>query len=227
MTVCKHRMYTKDPHFLIEFFDRNASKNSITVEEVRSWVYKHTWNRSKVFRMLSHKTHEGFEEYPCNTISGQTVGKPCSFPFVFPDCSMKDHKHNFCSISNQSKIYHQCISYDALEPWCSTRNYLNDSHIFENWGHCSEKCKNISRTTGNLQFYDDLWEEKIDYLLGGEYKGHCFTYNPLHKSAAGHAGQLYALLGKSSSVLASVMLTRNRIDFIITQIDPNKMANHV
>ena len=99
---------------------------------------------------------------------------------------------------------------------------MNNSHVFENWGHCSPKCNqlvNISRSTGNLQLYDDLWEEKIDYLFGGEYKGHCFTYNPEHKSASGHAGQLYALLGKCSSVLSSVMLTQNRTDFIIAQID--------
>ena len=88
ITVCKDRMYTAYPDYLEPFFKENISDSSINFEDVQSWVLKHTWRRSKMFQILHHKT-SGLAHYPCDTISGDKIGKPCSFPFLFPDCSVQ------------------------------------------------------------------------------------------------------------------------------------------
>ena len=141
------------------------------------------------------------EEYPCNTVSGDKVGKPCNFPFVFPDCSVKNHINSFCTVSNESKTYYECPAVTGIGPWCSTRNYLNGSWMFGEWGYCDERCTTLNlkkheRSLADVKSDDNLdWEESFDYFFGPDFAGHCHTYNPKHESSSGHLGQLYAFLG--------------------------------
>ena len=204
ITVCKNRMYSEYQHPLVSFFDQNNSRQHLKVEDVKAWVQQHTYNRSAVFNMLSHLTLKSQEQYPCNTVGGDRIGNPCSFPFSYPDCSIEVQRESFCSETKKMKTYFHCSTEDSINPWCSTRNYLNGSWIFKEWGHCSETCSEMnmtqieqSRVDGNLQnpSYNNHWEENFYHFFGTDMTGHCHTYNPLHRSRAGHDGQLYALLG--------------------------------
>ena len=202
ITVCKSDMYDKYPDFLINFFDKKVLHPTVNIGTLKSWIHRHVWNRSQVFRRLSHKTYQGYKGYDCNTESGPSIGKPCSFPFVYPDCSVKKHMDNYCSQSNKSRTYHQCISRDGdgTRAWCSTKNYLNDTHIFAQWGFCSLDCihqnrSNVDDSNIAIHKYNELWEEKVYYLIGENNQGHCHTYNPKYRSLPGHNGELYALLG--------------------------------
>ena len=189
--------------FLHPFFD--GTKNvTIRAEDAQNWIFRHTWNRSRVVRHLSHRTHNDIGNYPCSTVTGSRIGKPCSFPFVFPDCSIPSHRVSYCSNTNKSKIYKKCTTADSIKPWCPTRTYLNSTWIIAEWGYCSESCHHqkmgkikISKSKSNLetQLHDDIWEERIYYFDGELDSGHCHTYNPGQKSKPGHLGQFFASFG--------------------------------
>ena len=140
MTVCKKRMYTKYPQILIDYFHPQHMDTMVNYETVKSWVKEHTHNRSTLFKRLSHKTLGESTQYTCNTVSGDDIGKPCSFPFVFPDCSVKAHNQSFCSANTKSRIHYECTDEAGQSPWCSTRNYLNDTYIFGACGYCDINC---------------------------------------------------------------------------------------
>ena len=78
MTVCKKRMYTKYPQILIDYFQPQHMDTMVNYDTVKSWVKEHTHNRSTLFKRLSHKTQGASNQYPCNTVSGDDIGKPCS-----------------------------------------------------------------------------------------------------------------------------------------------------
>ena len=81
ITFCKNYMYT-DESFLEELKSGNLSTSEAT-----KLFRKLTWSREKMFRTVSHHTMDGAYKRPCNTVGGPRMGSPCSFPFVYPDCS--------------------------------------------------------------------------------------------------------------------------------------------
>ena len=46
-----------------------------------------TWSRDQLFRTVSHNTIDGTYASPCTTVRGPKMGSPCTFPFIYPDCS--------------------------------------------------------------------------------------------------------------------------------------------
>ena len=89
MTVCKKRMYTKYPQILIDYFHPQHMDTMVNYETVKSWVKENTHNRSTLFMRLSHKTQGATNQYPCNSFSGDDIGKPCSFPLFFQIVQLK------------------------------------------------------------------------------------------------------------------------------------------
>ena len=73
MTVCKKSMYDQYPESVIQFLERNITSSTNTkVEDIQSWVYQHTYNRTTTFKMFSHKTKDGPEQNVCNTEKGRS-----------------------------------------------------------------------------------------------------------------------------------------------------------
>ena len=125
---------------LINFLDPSASIEE-NIDSEKQWCIEHIFNRSTVFMLVSHNMKGGPATYPCTITSGDNPGKPCSFPFVFPDCSVFP-KPTFCNknTSSQSIEYNECILTGETKHWCSTKTHLNNSYIEREWGFCSEEC---------------------------------------------------------------------------------------
>ena len=177
--------------------------HNLEERDARKWFHNHTWNRSKVFNFLSHNTFTKPVQHPCNTVDGAKAGYPCTFPFYFPDCNL-NKKSVLCKQNSRikPKLYSECTTVgNSIRPWCSTRTYLNNSHIFGDFGYCSPNCTGGLLAIKSEEFnlastaYDKLWEEGL-YDLDMYGSGHCHTYNPEFTSLAGFKGQLYVLLGK-------------------------------
>ena len=199
LSFCKKRTFDQFPTMLIDFLDlEKASK--INIDLVKSWTMNHIWNRSTVFKLMSHSTQGAPPPYSCTTISGEKPGKPCSFPFVYPDCTVIP-KPSFCkhSESNIPITYTRCSSTADTKHWCSTQTHWNNSYIEGEWGYCSNECVKVDDDTNilnDLQKGTSLLEEILFNLDGDIDKGHCYTYNPEFPSFADSQGTFYALLGK-------------------------------
>ena len=74
-------MYSDD-----RFLNKLKSGN-LSTSEATKLFRKLTWSRAQMFRTVSHHTMDGAYKFPCNTVGGPRMGSPCSFPFVYPDCS--------------------------------------------------------------------------------------------------------------------------------------------
>ena len=63
------------------------SNVSITIEEAQNWAETHTREREKTFPFFNHR-NMAKETFPCDTVGGDMPGRPCVFPFKYPDCSL-------------------------------------------------------------------------------------------------------------------------------------------
>ena len=68
--------------------------------------------------------------FPCLTTGGNFAGKPCVFPFNYPDCGVAD-KPASCAWDSTLKTYETCTSVDVDDrrTWCATRTYDNRTYI--------------------------------------------------------------------------------------------------
>ena len=83
---------------------------------------------------LSIKTVEGSNNYRCNAVGGPRVGDPCSFPFLYPDCSLMTKVAMCQSDPGIAPVeYAGCYQEDTDNPWCYTKTYHNRSHIKAVW----------------------------------------------------------------------------------------------
>ena len=166
-------------------------------EEIKLWYLEHTWNRSILFKHVSHNTVGGPNRQSCNTIGGATPGKPCAFPFVFPDCELSPKPPVCYSEDTKTPItYTHCAILTETSPWCSTRTHENNSHVPSVWGYCPTECTGESYQQEDdlsADHYSNFWTENL-YLMISDI-GHCQTYDPSYPSLANHNGQFYALLG--------------------------------
>ena len=170
-----------------------TKQENITSEDIQAWVSKHTWTRLKTFNLVSH----GNEGRPCITVGNPVPGKPCSFPFVYPDCSVfPTTKACFSTEIAQPLPRYECITEGGFS-WCSTRTHWNNSHITGEYGTCSPHCKDSKNSTKNLVNieFQSLWEEGY-YRLFNDGVGQCHTYNPVHRSSTLPDEKLIMLLGK-------------------------------
>ena len=177
----------------VSVLQKYMEKENITTKDIQAWVRQHTWNRSQVFSMVSHGNHGR----PCITNSDPVPGKPCVFPFVYPDCSVVPPP-KICLTEGRKMpvVATKCLNDGSIE-WCSTRTHWNNTHITGQYGRCSPHCKQHAHSTENLASADfqDLWEEQF-YLLISDYIGHCHTYNSRHRSSAADEEKFIALLGE-------------------------------
>ena len=188
--MCKKRIYDLHITDLLKFRDGDG----ITADKIHSWIVDHTWNRKTTFNLVSH----GNNGRPCFTISGSKPGKPCIFPFVYPDCNLYPPTKP-CSIKPKPPptINYQCYP-EGSGSWCSTRIHWNDSHITGEFGSCPPNCKTNYNSTKNLASseFPLLWDEGF-YRLFDDDIGHCHTYNPGQRSSTSPDMRFIALMGKS------------------------------
>ena len=67
------------------FLNMLQSEN-VSSSDFKKMFNQKTWSRTEVFMKASHNTVDDKYKIPCNTIGGNEMGAPCSFPFVYPDC---------------------------------------------------------------------------------------------------------------------------------------------
>jgi hypothetical protein len=141
------------------------------------------------------------------------AGKPCAFPFVYRDCTLRDKIYpdhsSLCSSLDPStgpeipQEYHKCTSVSMDYDWCYTRTYPNGSGMVGYWGKCKPECAGEMPTPDNphnlaSEAYNDLWSTNVfDLQTWGS--GLCHTYNPPVQSPVGTPGLLYALIGNASA----------------------------
>ena len=109
---------------------------------MKPFARKRTFSRSRLVKFLSGKTVEGSNNYPCNIESGPRTGEPCVLAWFFPDCSlMKPSGGCEAQLKDTAPIErHGCIRENNDNLWCSSKTYLNRSHITGEWGYCSSDC---------------------------------------------------------------------------------------
>ena len=81
ITFCKNYMYSDDRHL------NKLKSGNLSTSQAAELFRELTWSREQMFRTVSHHTMDGTYKRPCNTVGGPRMGSPCSFPFVYPDCS--------------------------------------------------------------------------------------------------------------------------------------------
>jgi hypothetical protein len=131
ITVCKDKAYDAYMSKLLEYSDTSQPASNISTEEVRAWVLRHSWDRERIFKLVAH----GNAGRPCMTNNGAWPGKPCSFPFVFPDCNVFPQP-GVCAknSSNIPRIYTDCTTCGSNGPWCPTKTHSNNSQVVGEWG---------------------------------------------------------------------------------------------
>ena len=92
ITFCKNYMYNARKGFL-----KKIQEEDLPVSHYKTVFKNKTWSKAQMFRTVSHNTVDGSYNNPCNTRGGPRMGSPCSFPFVYPDCS-----ESFKTISKNS-----------------------------------------------------------------------------------------------------------------------------
>ena len=132
LTVCKDKAYDVYISKLLEYSDTNQPTSNISTDEVRAWVMRHSWDRERIFKLVAH----GNPGRPCMTITDPRPGKPCSFPFIFPDCNVFPQP-GVCAKNSSSipKIYTDCTRLESTGPWCPTKTHWNYSQVVDEWGH--------------------------------------------------------------------------------------------
>ena len=146
ITICKDEMFDN-----VKYANRgllsSLQSGEVSSENAKSWFRNRTFPRARLVRFLSIKTVGGshHNNYPCNAARGPRAGEPCSFPFLYPDCSLV--KKTAECINAEPGIttvkYAGCYNDEDIasyNPWCSTRTYHNRSHIMGDWGYCSRHC---------------------------------------------------------------------------------------
>ena len=86
ITVCKDEMY--DSRLEGGLFTR-LNSGALLIEDAAAWFKNRTVSRSELVKLLSIKTVDPTNNYPCNAVSGHREGETCSFPFLFPDCQQR------------------------------------------------------------------------------------------------------------------------------------------
>ena len=66
---------------------RKLKSGEIAASDARPWFLQRTFSRGELLRFVSQSTVSGGLTFPCTTVGGPSAGTPCSFPFVYPDCS--------------------------------------------------------------------------------------------------------------------------------------------
>ena len=82
---------------------RGLKSKEIQKAPTAELFFKRTFSRDELFMNVSHNTVDGTYKDPCTTVGGIRTGSPCTFPFVFPDCSeyfkpYQNHKQIFLFI---------------------------------------------------------------------------------------------------------------------------------
>ena len=93
VTFCKNYMYTHNDGFLHKLKEEKLSSS-----EYKKIFREQTWSRGQLLKTVhhNHNTLDGSFKFPCTTIDGPNSGFPCSFPFVYPDCSESFRPKNQC-----------------------------------------------------------------------------------------------------------------------------------
>ena len=81
ITFCKFYMLTDNG----VLFKKNMI--DLPTSHRRKSFVDRTWSRNQLFRTVSHNTIDGTYTSPCTTFRGPKMGSPCTFPFIYPDCS--------------------------------------------------------------------------------------------------------------------------------------------
>ena len=132
------------------------------------------------------------KQFPCNTISGASMGKPCIFPFTYK------------SVNSTEFTFYNCTSVDDTSPWCNTRVTESGHYITGFWGYCSASCQG-ERAEPQSEYNlassraPGLWSSAL-FDLSTWGSGLCHTYNPPGASEPGVDGQFYALFNKEEKV---------------------------
>ena len=179
ITFCKRTTLDKYPG-VIEMLNTN---NTMSERDARDLALNHTWGQDRVFTFLSQEKMAK-KRFPCETKRGGKPGKPCVFPFLYPDCNLQK-KVTLCKQVPipEIKKYTTCTNIATTTPWCATRTYMNMSYVVGHWGYCSPNCNGevplSNQSNYNLahSIYNNMWEEDI-YNLETWGEGHCHTYNP-------------------------------------------------
>ena len=66
ITICKDQMYNKEEEGLMN----KIKSEDLSLAEARAWFEARTFSRSELVKLLSARTVEGTNDYPCNTVSG-------------------------------------------------------------------------------------------------------------------------------------------------------------
>ena len=198
ITFCKKFMYTQRD-FLSLF-----QNGKVEVQNAKEYFKNVTLSRSELVTFLNMNTIEGSNSFPCNTLTGLRPGAPCTFPYVFPDCSLS-FKSSRCP-NTTSQSFQRCQVHDDIHS-CYTRTYLNGSAILGRWGDCRPAANCSSSVSLNSPVYNLTsslyggdWYEGV-YGLENRASQHCHTFNPRNVSLPGPRGQLYAYLGLPSTSL--------------------------
>ena len=91
ITFCKNYMYTHNEGFL-----HKLKEDKLSSSEYKKIFREQTWSRDQLLKTLHHNTLDESFKFPCTTIDGPNSGFPCSFPFVYPDCSESFRPKNQC-----------------------------------------------------------------------------------------------------------------------------------
>ena len=121
------------------------SNESMTEANAKDWVMKHTWRREDMFKFFSHDMI-GEKHFPCSTNGGLMIGRPCVFPFKYPDCNLYPQPQT-CMEEQQPMptTYNTCKNGTNGVRWCPTRTYNNMT--------------SMSRDGVDMIHYTALWSE--------------------------------------------------------------------
>ena len=123
ITFCKK--YTFDT--LSGIIQPMRNNKAMTEADARSWAMNHVWRRNDMFHFLSHND----KQFPCTTIGPYKIGRPCVFPFNYPDCSMYSTSPFIClrDPKQPMRTFYKCKEGSNGEPWCATRTYNNMTYV--------------------------------------------------------------------------------------------------
>ena len=185
ITFCAKHIFHTFPGII----DRlKNNKTDISFNELKQIALLKSWSMEKMFHFVSHKNFENKNPFPCNTIGGASMGKPCVFPFTYE------------SVNSTEFTFDNCTFLDDSSAWCNTRVTENGHYMTGFWGYCSHSCQGQRAEPGsefNLASRKEpgLWSTAL-FDLSTWGSGLCHTYNPPGLSEPGVDGQFYALFNK-------------------------------
>ena len=141
ITICRDEMFSVYTDLI-----KSLQSGELEVGQARDWFESSTSSRSELVRMLSVRTVEASNDYPCNTVSGLRAGEPCSFPFKYPDCQMTPSSLECRKDPTAAPVeYNSCpLTAKDSGPWCFTRTHPNRSIVTRQFGYCSTDCSALS-----------------------------------------------------------------------------------